>query len=180
MARAKIPTARDLMAKVPTTLSPDMSLVEAIETMANLHISAAPVVDADRCFLGMLTDKDCLRILSVSAFYGPQGGRVADFLSPVARAVETEMDLFRIVEVFLTTNFTVLPVLERGVLVGCINRQGLLEGILLLTRVLEDEGLKIETEASEAVLRPRSIGQLQQAFARLSKQQLVRRLGRRS
>ena len=89
------------------------------------------------------------------------------------------MDLFRIAEIFLTTQFTVLPVRERGRLVGCINREGLLNGISFLTKVLEDEGVKVEVEASEAMVRPSSIGDLQQAFARLSKEQLVRRVGRR-
>jgi len=180
MDKSKIPTARQLMEKVPTTFPPDMSLVEAIETLAEMHIAAAPVVDDDKCFLGMLTDKDCLRIVSISAFHRPRGGRVADFLSPVSQAVEIEMDLFRIAEIFLTTHFTVLPVLERGRLVGCINREGLLNGITFLTKVLEDEGVKVEAEASEAVVRPSSIGDMQQAFARLSRKQLVRRLGRRS
>jgi len=180
MDKSKIPTARELMEKVPTIFRPGMSLVEAIEALAEMHVSAAPVVDDEDCFLGMLTDKDCLRIVSVSAFHRPRGGRVADFLSPVSQAVEIEMDLFRIAEIFLTTHFTVLPVLERGRLVGCINREGLLNGITFLTKVLEDEGVKVETQASEAVVRPRSIGEMQQAFARLSKEQLVRRVGRRS
>lgn len=180
MDKSKIPTARQLMEKVPTTFPPGMSLVEAIETLAEMHIAAAPVVDDDKCFLGMLTDKDCLRIVSVSAFHRPRGGRVADFLSPVSQAVEIDMDLFRIAELFLTTQFTVLPVLERGRLVGCINREGLLNGISFLTKVLEEEGVKVEVEASEAVVRPSSIGDMQQAFARLSKEQLVRRVGRRS
>ena len=135
MDKSKIPTARQLMEKVPTTFPPDMSLVEAIETLATMHVSAAPVVDDDACFLGMLTDRDCLRIVSVSAFHRPRGGKVADFLSPVKQAVELEMDLFRIAEIFLTTHFTVLPVLERGRLVGCINREGMLNGITFLTKV---------------------------------------------
>ncbi|MGB5295323.1 MAG: CBS domain-containing protein [Thermoanaerobaculia bacterium] len=180
MDKSKIPTARDLMEKVPTTFSPGMSLVDAIETLATMHVSAAPVVDDDACFLGMLTDRDCLRIVSVSAFHRPRGGKVADFLSPVKQAVELEMDLFRIAEIFLTTHFTVLPVLERGRLVGCINREGMLNGISFLTKVVEAEGVKVEAEASEAVVRPSSIGDMQQAFARLSKKQLVRRVGRRS
>ena len=58
--------------------------------------------------------------------------------------------------------------------------EGLLNGITFLTKVLEEEGVKIEAEASEAVERPRSIGDMQQAFAKLSKEQLVRRVGRRS
>jgi len=180
MDKSKIPTARDFMEKVPTTFSPGMSLVDAIQTLATMHVSAAPVVDDDASFLGMLTDKDCLRIVSVSAFHRPRGGKVADFLSPVEQAVETDMDLFRIAEIFLTTHFTVLPVLKRGKLVGCIHREGLLKGITFLTKVLEDEGVKVEVEASEAVTRPSSIGDMQQAFARLSREQLVRRVGRRS
>lgn len=180
MEKSKIPTARDLMESVPTTFRPGESLVEAIEKLAEMHIAAAPVVDEEKCFLGMLTDKDCLRIVSVSAFHRPRGGRVADFLSPVAQPLEIDMDLFRIAEIFLTTQFTVLPVLEGGRLVGCINREGLLKGITFLTRMLEKEGVKVETEASEAVVRPRSIGEMQQAFAKLSKEQLVRRVGRRS
>lgn len=180
MDKSKIPTARQLMEKVPTTFPPGMSLVQAIETLAEMHVAAAPVVDEEGRFLGMLTDKDCLRIVSVSAFHRPRGGRVADFLSPVSQAVETEMDLFRIAEIFLATQFTVLPVLERGRLVGCINREGLLKGITFLTRMLEKEGVKIEAEASEAVVRPRSIGEMQKAFAKLSKEQLVRRVGRHS
>ena len=180
MDKAKIPTARDLMEKVPTTFSPGASLVDVIETLAEMHISAAPVVKEDGSFVGMITDKDCLRIVSVSAFHRPRGGHVADFLSPIEQPVETDMDLFRIAEIFLTTHFTVLPVLEGGRLVGCINREGMLRGISVMTRVLEDEGVKVEAEASEAVVRPRSIGEMQQAFAKLSREQLVRRLGRRS
>jgi len=180
MDKSKIPTARELMEKIPTAFSPGMSLVDAIETLAEMHVSAAPVVDDNDCFLGMLTDKDCLRIVSVSAFHRPRGGRVADFLSTVTQAVELEMDLFRIAEIFLNTHFTVLPVLDRGRLVGCINREGLLNGISFLTKVLEEEGVKLEAEASEAVVRPSSIGELQRAFARLSREQLVRRVGRRS
>ncbi len=41
MDKSKIPTARDLMEKVPTTFSPGMSLVDAIETLAD-----------DACFSG--------------------------------------------------------------------------------------------------------------------------------
>ena len=63
---------------------------------------------------------------------------------------------------------------------GCINREGLLNGISFLNKVLEDDGVKVERESSEAVVRPRSIGEMQQAFAKLSKEQLVRRVGRRS
>lgn len=176
----KIPSARDLMEEVRTTLRPETDLLTAIEVLAEHGQSAAPVVDSERRLLGMLTEKDCLHILSLSAFYRPRSGKVGDFLSPVRDAIEVEMDLFRISELFLATNFPMLPVVDRGKLVGCITRQGMLRGIMSLTRALQTMEQRIEADARDAVERPRSIGEMQKMFASYSRQQLVRRLGRKS
>ncbi len=181
MTPSKMPVARELMERVQATLSPNTSLLEAIALLAEGHMSAAPVVDENHRLLGLLTEKDCLRILSVSVFHRPQDGRVSDYLSALARNVEADMDLFRIAELFLENNFPMLPVVEKGKLVGCITRQHVLHGIIEFSRVTDEEDdIKIEDIASEAVSRPRSIADMQKAFASLSRAQLVRRLGRRS
>ncbi len=180
-AQSKMPIARDLMERVRITLSPNASLLTAIEQLAEGHISAAPVVDENNCLLGILTEKDCLRILSVSAFHRPHDGRVSDYLSALNRNVEIDMDLFRITELFLENNFPMLPVVDNGKLVGCITRQHVLRGIIEFSRTTDEEDdSKAEDIASEAVSRPRSIADMQRAFASLSRDQLVRRLGRRS
>lgn len=181
MAQARMPVARDLMEQVRITLSPDASLLEAIGRLAEGHLSAAPVVDENRDLLGILTEKDCLRILSVSAFFRPHDGKVSDYLSKLNRYVETDMDLFRITELFLANNFPMLPVVDKGKLVGCITRQNVLQGIINFSRTTDrEDDLKVEDIASVAVSRPRSIADMQRAFASLSRDQLVRRLGRRS
>ncbi|TNF76538.1 MAG: CBS domain-containing protein [Acidobacteria bacterium] len=180
MATEQIPTAQNLMEDVELVFSPGMDLLDAIDKLARHKASAAPVVDESQHLLGMLTEKDCIRILSGSAFYRPRGGNVEDFMSVVRVAIEPEMDLFRVSELFLDNNFPMLPVVDEGKLVGCITRQDMLRGIMELTRAWRRVQSKLEEEAGEAVERPSSIQDLQEVFSRYSKGQLVRRLGRRS
>lgn len=178
MDNKMIPIARDLMQVVEETLRPDMELLQAIERLAALATPAAPVVDSKMRFRGMLTEKDCLRIISVSAFHRPRGGRVADFMSSVSEAIEPEMDLFLITELFLETNLPMLPVVDGDRLVGCLSRQDMLAGIMRLTQLLDSEEVAMEVAATEERRRPRSIEELQRAFARYTREQLVRRIGR--
>ena len=124
----RVPKARDLMEEVRFTFAPDMDLMQAIEELARQGVSAAPVVDSQRCLRGILTEKDCLRLLYDSALHRSRGGRVADFMSKIDEALEADMDIFRISEVFLHNNFPMLPVVERGRLVGCITRHHMLRG----------------------------------------------------
>lgn len=180
MGTDQIPTASELMEDVDLEFSPEMDLLDAVDELARHKASAAPVVDETQHLLGMLTEKDCIRILTGSAFYRPRGGKVEDFMSEVRIAIEPEMDLFRVSELFLGNNFPMLPVVDEGKLVGCITRQHILRGILDLTHAWRQVQSKLEEEAGEAVERPSSIQDLQEVFSKYSKHQLVRRLGRRS
>ncbi|MEE9562919.1 MAG: CBS domain-containing protein [Thermoanaerobaculia bacterium] len=180
MDTEQIPTARNLMEDVDLVFSPGTDLLDAIDELARHKASAAPVVDDGHHLLGMLTEKDCIRILTGSAFYRPRGGSVEDFMSVVRVAIEPRMDLFRVSELFLGNNFPMLPVVDDGKLVGCITRQDMLRGIMELTHAWRQVQSKLEEEAGEAVERPSSIQELQEVFSKYSKGQLVRRLGRRS
>jgi CBS domain-containing protein len=180
MGTDQIPTASELMEDVDLEFSPEMDLLDAIDELARHKASAAPVIDETQHLLGMLTEKDCIRILTGSAFYRPRGGKVEDFMSEVRVAIEPEMDLFRVSEVFLGNNFPMLPVVDEGKLVGCITRQDMLRAIIELTHAWRQVQSKLEEEAGEAVERPSSIQDLQEVFSKYSKHQLVRRLGRRS
>ena len=176
MAPSKMPIAHDLLERDRLTLSPDASLLDAIGLLAEAQMSAAPVVDSDQCLLGLLTEKDCLRILSQSAFHRPHGGRVSDYLSELEQTVEIDMDLFKVTELFLANNFPMLPVVDKGRIVGCITRQHVLRGIMEFSSATDaEDNIKIEDIAQEAVSRPRSIADMQRAFASLSRDQLVRR-----
>lgn len=174
----KVPRASDLMEEIRMSFAPDMDLMQAIEELARHGVSAAPVVDSQRCLRGILTEKDCLRLLYDSALHRSRGGRVADFMSQLDESIELDMDIFRISEVFLHNNFPMLPVIEDGKLVGCITRHHMLRGIMLMAQAEESGVVKIEADALEAVKRPRAIEEMQKVFASYSKSQLVSRVGR--
>ena len=177
---ARGPKAKDLMEEVRLVFAPDMDLMQAIEELARHGVSAAPVVDSQRCLRGVLTEKDCLRLLYDSALHRTRGGLVADFMSQLDETLEIDMDIYRISEVFLHNNFPMLPVLENGKLVGCVTRHHMLRWIMELSHAEESEVRRLEAKARRAARRPRSIGEMQRVFASYTKSQLVSRLGRKA
>ncbi len=122
----QIPTARELMGAWYVTLRPEQDLEEAIQMLVARRATGAPVLDREGALLGLLTEKDCLRVLANSAFGEIEGGSVVQFMSSVRRTVDAEMDLFSIAGVFLETNFPVLPVVDGDRLVGRMDRQEML------------------------------------------------------
>lgn len=179
MAEEPLPTARDWMETAGFTFRPTEDLLGAIEQLSRRRLAAAPVVGEGGKLLGMLTEKDCLRLLSLLTFHHPRSGRVADFMSSVPEPLRPEMDVFDVVETFLANNFPILPVVEGAKVVGVISRQRMLRGIFELLAEVNEE-LRPEADVARGVTeRPRSIQQMQSLYARLSGDQLARVVGRR-
>lgn len=176
MVDMALPTARDWMTRDVLTLSPEDDLFHAIDELLANSFAAAPVIDGDRCLLGMLTEKDCLRVLSNVAYEDDlhDGGKVGEYQSTIRAICGPEMDLFRVANLFLSTNFPLLPVVEGGKLCGVISRRDLLRGV----RAFRDQ-LNVQRSALEAVAgrqsdRPKSIESMQRTVANQSPGQLVR------
>ncbi len=156
----EIPTVRDALTRFKLTLSPAADLLEAVELLVARRSHGAPVVDEDGRLIGVLTEKDCLRVLSGLPLRELAGGAVRDHMSTVRAAVTIEMDLFRAAQVFLEGNFPILPVLDQGRLVGRISRLDLLKLVQELDRSLEREHQRMEDKTDERE-RPNSIERLQ-------------------
>ena len=88
MARTRvILTARDIMTRSLITLSPESSIFDAMSTLMTKRISGAPVVDDSGLLIGVLSELDCLRLLSSDDFYADEqegGGCVRDFMTSLA------------------------------------------------------------------------------------------------
>jgi len=54
---------KDYMARRLTTLEPDTEILHAVHTLIRNNISAAPVVDKGGALIGILTEKDCMRVV---------------------------------------------------------------------------------------------------------------------
>lgn len=135
-----IPKVHESMSKHFVALRPDADVFAAIDQLVSKGVSGAPVVDEDGRILGILTEKDCIRLLSTSAYSNVVSGTVREFMSEVKRSITPEMDLFSVAQLFLSTNFPALPVLgEEDELVGVMTRSDVLRGIQKLQRSLAEE-----------------------------------------
>lgn len=175
MAREQhIPTAAELMTPSRLTLTPGMDILDAIDELVDRQVAAAPVVDEEAKLLGMLTEKDCLRVLSTSAYEAVyKEGTVGDYMSPIRTVIEARMDIFETAKQFLSCNFPTLPVVEDGRLLGRLSRKDMLRAIQLFIARNEARRLRQMKEAAKAGERPRSIEDMQQTAARFSRKGLA-------
>ena len=127
----KFPTIDKIMAKDEIVLSPDMAINDAISILLDNKVTGAPVLDKNRKIVGMITEKDCLRVLIDSAYHNmPFADKtVSIYMSPVVKTVTTEHDLLDVANEFLTTNFRKFPVVYMDTLVGQVSRRDVLRAI---------------------------------------------------
>lgn len=107
-------TASDIMARSEATLPPDMEIYEALRRLLRSKLTGAPVVDRDGALLGMLTERDCLKVIVAGALDGWPGGKVSDYMSAPAESIGPDATLYDVVHLFLTRPYRKLPVVDGG------------------------------------------------------------------
>jgi predicted transcriptional regulator len=127
----KFPTIDKIMAKDEMTFSPDQPINEVIDILLKEKATGAPVLDRNRKIVGMITEKDCMKVLIDSAYHNmPSSDKtVSHYMSPVVKTVTTDHDLLDVANEFLTTNYRKFPVVYMDTLVGQISRRDVLRAI---------------------------------------------------
>lgn len=124
-----LPMVGDYMDTQVPTLLPEMEILDAVEYLLGHHVTGAPVVDAYGRLIGMLTERDCLKLLSVGAEAGMPRGAVQDFMTTDLITVGPSTDVYYAAGLFLKHTFRRLPVVEKGRLAGAITRFDILRVI---------------------------------------------------
>ena len=128
-------TAADVMTRSVVTLSPESDLYSAVETLLKHRISGAPVVDAEGRLVGILSEKDCLRVAVASTLDGLPEGSVASYMTREVEAITSSSSLYDIVHRFLRRTFRRLPVVdESGRVIGLVSRRDVLVAIQSIQR----------------------------------------------
>ncbi len=125
----RMPTAQEIMVTSVVTFRPSTPIAEAIRILLTKKISGAPVTDADGRLLGVLSELDCLRVLSSDEFYAGEQegqGRVENFMTVDCTTITPDTDLYGIAHYFLTKGLRRLPVVDEGRLVGQVSRRDVL------------------------------------------------------
>lgn len=130
-------TVAEIMAKKLHTLRPDDDIATAVSMFLRNKISGAPVVDEAGHLIGVLSEKDCMRLLVGSFFDGDnrvQAEQVEDFMTRDVRTIPSSMTILAVATLFHTTPYRRLPVVDDGELVGQVSRRDVLQAIEAMLR----------------------------------------------
>ena len=123
-------TVADIMARSEATLDPESDIYAAMERLLKRRLTGAPVVDDEGTLLGMLTERDCLKVMVDGALDGLPRGKVSDYMSSPAESITPTASLYDVAQVFLTRSYRKLPVVDRdGRVIGQVSRRDMLVAI---------------------------------------------------
>ena len=120
---------RDYMTRTLVTLKPDTEILHAVHTLIEHDIAGAPVLDEDGSMIGMLTEKDCMRVVLNSTYYSEYGGTVAEFMTTEIEVLAPEDTIVDAATRFLEKRYHRYPVLENDRLVGQISRRDVMRAL---------------------------------------------------
>ena len=116
------------MAKDLITFAPDQPISEAIDIMLGKRISGGPVLNEKGELIGMLSEKDCLKIIVDRAYHNHpnQKSEVQNYMSKVVATIDIDKDILDVANMFLSTNYRRFPVVQDGVLKGQVSRRDIM------------------------------------------------------
>ena len=119
----------DHMSKNVVTLDPEMEILRAGHTLVSNDISGAPVLDKHGVLVGILSERDCMRVAMQADYHGVPGGLVRDHMSVNPQFVGPEESILALARLFLEGRFHRYPVLANGQLVGVISRRDVMRAM---------------------------------------------------
>lgn len=114
---------KDHMVTNVITLDPDMEILQATQILLREDISGAPVLDKHGRLVGVLTERDSMRVTLHAGYHGSPGGLVKDYMSPAPQTVSPDDTIVEVAEKFVNERYRRYPVVDGGRLVGIISRR---------------------------------------------------------
>ncbi|MGB1581621.1 MAG: CBS domain-containing protein [Nevskiales bacterium] len=117
---------KDYMAASLVTFKPSMDVLEAIHKLLENGISGAPVVDNLGNLVGMLSEKDCLKVALEASYNEGYGGTVQDYMTAEVITVDASTSVLDVAQMFIKAPYKRYPVVDDNRLVGQISRSDVL------------------------------------------------------
>jgi CBS domain-containing protein len=126
----RLPTVREFMDRHVQTIPPDADIMDAVDFLLEKRVTGALVADSKGKLVGILTEFDCLRLLT----HGDEraeapSGKVRDFMTSEVQTIPPTMDIYYCAGLFMNVSFRRFPVVESGRIVGAITRFDLLRAV---------------------------------------------------
>ncbi|MFC1604754.1 CBS domain-containing protein [Planctomycetota bacterium] len=103
------------------------AIYDALEILLENDITGLPVVNDDKMLIGIITEKDILKLLSVLE---NDSAIVEDFMTNEVVSFDQEEDFIRICECLIRNHFRRIPITSQGKLTGIISRKDIIRYIL--------------------------------------------------
>ena len=125
-----LPRVSQYMDSTVMTLNPETEIFEAVAFLLEHKVTGAPVVNEDNEVIGILSEKDCLKLLALGDDTHAPSGIVADFMSTRVTTIPLKTNIYFVAGMFLNDVVRRFPVVDDGKLVGAITRFDILRAIL--------------------------------------------------
>ena len=99
------------------TFDQDLSVGEVADRLANLHITGAPVTDAEGHVVGIISEVDV---------FGRRGKKVRDIMSPHVISINEDTGIEQAASLLIDQRIRRVPVMAGGRMVGLISRSDIL------------------------------------------------------
>lgn len=150
--------AHQIMTRPVITVTPEITIVEAADTMLQKHVSGLPVVDAAGKLVGIISESDFIRRSEIGTqrkrgrflkfilgpgkaatdFVHEHGRRIAEIMTKEPLTITEDAALEEIVELMEQNNVKRLPVIRGDKIVGIVSRANLLQAVASLAREVPD------------------------------------------
>jgi CBS domain-containing protein len=120
----------DYMDNNPHAVPDSYSVRQVVLFLAKEKVSSAPVVDANKRLVGIVSEKDCLKEALNDAMYCEESPSVTQVMTKDVITSSPESSVLAVAEMMLDHAPREYPVVNNGVLVGMISRSTILKAIL--------------------------------------------------
>ena len=120
--------AKDFMTKDVITTKKKTPVDKVAELLLENHISGIPVVEDDMTLVGIITEKDILRLFYVGEDH--KSKTVDDFMTRHPVHYRQDESMKRVCDLMMTSPFRRVPVTSKGKVIGIISRPDVIRYIL--------------------------------------------------
>jgi len=127
---SSIHKVEEFMDKKFVSLHADFDVYQAIDIFLDRGVTSAVVVDNNEKVVGILSEKDCLQLMTKGSYYQLPSGKVADFMTKDVFCAPPYTDIFKVADIFMTNTFRRLVITdEDNRMIGQITRRDMLRTI---------------------------------------------------
>ena len=127
-------SAGRLMTKNVICVKPETPVMEATRLLVKHKVSGLPVVDEEMNLLGIISEKDMLRLLVEENI---ESKTVFDFMTKKVISFKDSDSILDICDFLIRNNIRRVPIAKDGKLVGIISRHDILTEIVRLRSLME-------------------------------------------